>query len=93
MAMITLRELMDYAAENNFGMPAFNVNNMEQVRAIMRAAAECDSPVILQGSAGARKYAGEPMLRHLINGAVEMYPNIPIVMHQDHGADAGASKL
>lgn len=89
MAMITLRELMDYAAEHNFGMPAFNVNNMEQVRAIMRAAAACDSPVILQGSAGARKYAGEPMLRHMIAAAVEMFPNVPVVMHQDHGSDVG----
>ncbi|VAW45796.1 Fructose-bisphosphate aldolase class II [hydrothermal vent metagenome] len=89
MAMITLRELMDYAAENNFGMPAFNVNNMEQVRAIMRAANEVNSPVILQGSAGARKYAGEPMLRHMIVAAVEMYPHIPVVMHQDHGSDVG----
>lgn len=89
MAMITLRELMDYAAEKNFGMPAFNVNNMEQVRAIMRAADACDSPVILQGSAGARKYAGEPMLRHLVEAAVEMFPHIPVVMHQDHGSDVG----
>jgi fructose-bisphosphate aldolase class II len=89
MAMITLRELMDYAAEKSFGMPAFNVNNMEQVKAIMRAAKEVDSPVILQGSAGARKYAGEPMLRHLVMGAVEMFPEIPVVMHQDHGSDAG----
>jgi len=89
MAMITLRELMDYAAVHSFGMPAFNVNNMEQVRAIMRAADKCNSPVILQGSAGARKYAGEPMLRHLIQGAVEMYPHIPVVMHQDHGSDEG----
>lgn len=89
MPMITLRELMDYAAEQSFGMPAFNVNNMEQVRAIMRAADEVDSPVILQGSAGARKYAGEPLLRHLVQGAVEMYPHIPVVMHQDHGSDVG----
>ncbi len=89
MPMITLRELMDYAAEHDFGMPAFNVNNMEQVKAIMEAAKEVDSPVILQGSAGARKYAGEPFLRHLIEAAVEMYPDIPIVMHQDHGADPG----
>lgn len=89
MAMITLRELMDYAAEHNFGMPAFNVNNMEQVKAIMEAAKETNSPVILQGSAGARKYAGEPFLRHLVAAAVEMYPDIPIVMHQDHGSDPG----
>jgi fructose-bisphosphate aldolase class II len=89
MAMITLRELMDYAAEHGFGMPAFNVNNMEQVKAIMEAADQVNSPVILQGSAGARKYAGEPMLRHMIAAAVEMYPHIPIVMHQDHGSDLG----
>jgi len=87
--MITLRELMDYAAEHSFGMPAFNVNNMEQVKAIMEAAKETNSPVILRGSAGARKYAGEPFLRHLVQAAVEMYPDIPIVMHQDHGSDPG----
>jgi len=87
MALISLRQLLDYAAENDFGMPAFNVNNMEQVHAIMQAADEANSPVILQGSAGARAYAGEPFLRHLISAAVEMYPNIPIVMHQDHGSE------
>ena len=87
MALISLRQLLDYAAENNFGMPAFNVNNMEQVHAIMQAADESDSPVIMQGSAGARSYAGEPFLRHLISAAVEMYPHIPIVMHQDHGSE------
>jgi fructose-bisphosphate aldolase, class II len=87
MALISMRQLLDYAAENNFGMPAFNVNNMEQVHAIMQAAQECDSPVIMQGSAGARSYAGEPFLRHLIIAATEMYPNIPIVMHQDHGSE------
>ncbi|MGC9456599.1 MAG: class II fructose-bisphosphate aldolase [Halothiobacillaceae bacterium] len=89
MALVSLRQLMDYAAEHSFGMPAFNVNNMEQVHAIMQAADECDSPVILQGSAGARKYAGEPFLRHLISAANEAYPHIPVVMHQDHGADPG----
>ena len=87
MALISLRQLLDYAAENDFGMPAFNVNNMEQVHSIMQAADECDSPVIMQGSAGARSYAGEPFLRHLISAAVEMYPHIPIVMHQDHGSE------
>ncbi|HSJ47521.1 MAG TPA: class II fructose-bisphosphate aldolase [Gammaproteobacteria bacterium] len=87
MALISMRQLLDYAAEHNFGMPAFNVNNMEQVHAIMQAAQECDSPVIMQGSAGARSYAGEPFLRHLITAATEMYPNIPIVMHQDHGSE------
>ncbi|WP_456415703.1 class II fructose-bisphosphate aldolase [Thiolapillus sp.] len=87
MALISMRQLLDYAAENDFGMPAFNVNNMEQVHAIMQAADELDSPVIMQGSAGARSYAGEPFLRHLITAAIEMYPHIPIVMHQDHGSE------
>ena len=86
MALISLRQLLDHAAENGYGLPAFNVNNMEQVKAIMEAAAAVDAPVILQGSAGARSYAGEPFLRHLILAAVEMYPQIPICMHQDHGA-------
>ncbi len=86
MALISLRQLLDHAAENDYGMPAFNVNNMEQVHAIMEAATETDSPVIMQGSAGARKYAGEAFLRHLISAAVEQYPNIPVVMHQDHGS-------
>jgi fructose-bisphosphate aldolase, class II len=87
MALISLRQLLDYAAENDFGMPAFNVNNMEQVHAIMQAADETKSPVILQGSAGARSYAGEPFLRHLISAAIEMYPHIPVCMHQDHGSE------
>ncbi len=87
MALISMRQLLDYAAEHDFGMPAFNVNNMEQVHAIMQAADETDSPVIMQGSAGARSYAGEPFLRHLIAAAVEMYPHIPVVMHQDHGSE------
>jgi len=87
MALISMRQLLDHAAENDYGMPAFNVNNMEQVHAIMQAADETDSPVIMQGSAGARSYAGEPFLRHLISAAVEMYPHIPIVMHQDHGSE------
>jgi fructose-bisphosphate aldolase class II len=82
-----MRQLLDYAAEHDFGLPAFNVNNMEQVHAIMQAAAECDSPVIMQGSAGARSYAGEPFLRHLIIAAIEQYPDIPVVMHQDHGSE------
>ncbi len=89
MALISMRQLLDYAAENDFGMPAFNVNNMEQVHAIMQAADETDSPVIMQGSAGARSYAGEPFLRHLIIAAIEQYPHIPIVMHQDHGSEPG----
>jgi fructose-bisphosphate aldolase class II len=81
-----MRQLLDHAAENSYGLPAFNVNNLEQVKAIMEAADETNSPVIMQGSAGARKYAGEPFLRHLIQAAIEMYPHIPVVMHQDHGA-------
>ncbi len=87
MALISMRQLLDYAADHSFGLPAFNVNNMEQVHAIMQAADETDSPVIMQGSAGARSYAGEPFLRHLISAAVEMYPHIPVVMHQDHGSE------
>ena len=82
-----MRQLLDHAAENDYGMPAFNVNNMEQVHAIMQAADETNSPVIMQGSAGARSYAGEPFLRHLISAAIEMYPQIPVVMHQDHGSE------
>jgi len=87
MALISMRQLLDHAAENNYGMPAFNVNNMEQVHAIMEAADEVNSPVIMQGSAGARSYAGEPFLRHLIIAAIEEYPHIPVVMHQDHGSE------
>jgi fructose-bisphosphate aldolase class II len=87
MALISMRQLLDHAAENGYGMPAFNVNNMEQVHAIMQAADETNSPVIMQGSAGARSYAGEPFLRHLISAAIEMYPHIPVVMHQDHGSE------
>jgi fructose-bisphosphate aldolase class II len=86
MALVSMRQLLDHAAENSYGIPAFNVNNMEQIHGIMQAAADTNSPVILQGSAGARKYAGEPFLRHLIAAAVETWPDIPIVMHQDHGA-------
>ncbi|MEO7432201.1 MAG: class II fructose-bisphosphate aldolase, partial [Dokdonella sp.] len=86
MAFISLRQLLDHAAENGYGVPAFNVNNLEQIQAIMQAAQETDSPVILQASAGARKYAGEPYLRHLMLAAVESHPDIPLVLHQDHGA-------
>lgn len=86
MALVTLRQLLDHAAENSYGLPAFNVNNLEQMRAIMEAADEVNSPVIVQASAGARKYAGAPFLRHLILAAVEEFPHIPVVMHQDHGA-------
>lgn len=86
MALISLRQLLDHAAENSYGVPSFNVNNMEQMQAIMEAAKETDSPVLVQASAGARKYAGEPFLRHLMYAAMEMYPEIPICVHQDHGA-------
>ncbi len=86
MALATLRQVLDHAAEHGYGVPAFNVNNMEQMRAIMEAAAETDSPVIVQASAGARKYAGAPFLRHLILAAIEEWPHIPVVMHQDHGS-------
>jgi fructose-bisphosphate aldolase, class II len=89
MALISLRQLLDHAAEHGYGLPAFNVNNMEQVHAIMQAADAVSSPVILQGSAGARSYAGEPFLRHLIIAATEMYPHIPVCMHQDHGTSPG----
>ncbi len=84
MALIALRQLLDYAAEHSFAVPAFNVSNMEQVQAIMQAADACASPVIMQGSAGANTYAGEVFLRHLILAAVEQYPHIPLVMHRDH---------
>jgi fructose-bisphosphate aldolase class II len=86
MALITLRQLLDHAAEHDYGVPSFNVNNLEQVRAVMEAADETDSPAILQASAGARKYAGAAFLRHLIQAAVDEWPHIPVVMHQDHGA-------
>ncbi len=85
MALVSMRQLLDHAAENGYGLPAFNVNNLEQVQAIMAAADEVNAPVIMQASAGARKYAGEAFLRHLIDAAVEAYPHIPVVMHQDHG--------
>ena len=85
MALISLRQLLDHAGEHNYGVPAFNVNNLEQMRAIMLAADETNSPVIVQASAGARKYAGAPFLRHLILAAIEEWPHIPVVMHQDHG--------
>jgi fructose-bisphosphate aldolase, class II len=85
MPLVSMRQLLDHAAEHGYGLPAFNVNNLEQVRAIMEAADEVDAPVIMQGSAGARKYAGEAFLRHLIQAAIEAYPHVPVVMHQDHG--------
>ncbi len=86
MPLVSLRQLLDHAAEHGYGVPAFNVNNMEQVHAIMLAAQETDSPVILQSSAGARKYAGSSFIRHLICAAMEQWPDIPLCLHQDHGA-------
>ena len=86
MALVSMRQLLDHAAEHGYGLPAFNVNNLEQMRAIMEAADQVNAPVIVQASAGARKYAGAPFLRHLILAAVEEFPHIPVVMHQDHGA-------
>ena len=85
MALVSMRELLDHAAVNTYGIPAFNVNNLEQVQAVMQAADEVGAPVILQASAGARKYAGESFIKHLIAAAIEAYPHIPLVMHQDHG--------
>jgi len=85
MALVSMRELLDHAAANGYGIPAFNVNNLEQVQAVMEAAKEVGAPVILQASAGARKYAGEAFIKHLIQAAIEAYPQIPLVMHQDHG--------
>ena len=85
MPLVSMRQLLDHAAENGYGIPAFNVNNLEQVQAVMSAAQELGAPVILQASAGARKYAGEPFIKHLIAAALEAYPGVPLVMHQDHG--------
>ncbi|MDP3424130.1 MAG: class II fructose-bisphosphate aldolase [Burkholderiaceae bacterium] len=85
MALVSMRELLDHAAVNGYGIPAFNVNNLEQVQAVMAAADEVGAPVILQASAGARKYAGEHFIKYLIQAACEAYPHIPLVMHQDHG--------
>jgi fructose-bisphosphate aldolase, class II len=85
MSLVSMRQLLDHAAEHQYGIPAFNVNNLEQVQAVMEAANEIGAPVILQASAGARKYAGEAFIKHLIQAAVEQYPHIPLVMHQDHG--------
>ncbi len=85
MPLVSMRQLLDHAAQNGYGIPAFNVNNLEQVQAVMAAAEEVGAPVILQASAGARKYAGEAFIKHLIAAAIESYPKIPLVMHQDHG--------
>jgi fructose-bisphosphate aldolase class II len=92
MALVSMRQLLDHAAENGYGIPAFNVNNLEQVQAIMSAASELDAPVIMQASAGARKYAGEGFLKYLIQAAVETYPKVPVVMHQDHGQSPDVCK-
>ena len=92
MPLVSMRQLLDHAAENGYGLPAFNVNNLEQVQAVMEAAKETGAPVILQASAGARKYAGESFIKHLIQAAVEAYPQIPLVMHQDHGQSPDVCK-
>ena len=86
MALVSMRQLLDHAAEHGYGLPAFNVNNLEQVQAVMEAAEEVESAAILQISAGARKYAGEPFIRHLMLAALEMFPRVPLAIHQDHGA-------
>ena len=92
MPLVSMRQLLDHAAENRYGIPAFNVNNLEQVQAVMTAAAEVGAPVILQASAGARKYAGEAFIKYLIQAAVEAYPHVPLVMHQDHGQSPDVCK-
>jgi fructose-bisphosphate aldolase class II len=86
MPLVSLRQLLDHAAEHRYGIPAYNVNNLEQVKAVMAAAGETESPVILQASSGARKYAGEVYLRHLVLAAIEAHPRLPIAVHHDHGA-------
>ena len=93
MALVSMRQLLDHAAENGYGVPAFNVNNIEQVQAIMTAAAEVGAPVIMQASAGARKYAGEAFLRHIIEAAVETWPDVPVCMHQDHGQSPAVCQI
>jgi fructose-bisphosphate aldolase class II len=92
MPLVSMRELLDHAATHGYGIPAFNVNNLEQVQAVMEAAKETNAPVILQASAGARKYAGESFIKHLISAAIEAYPQIPLVMHQDHGQSPDVCK-
>ena len=87
MGLITLRQLLDDAAERGYGVPAFNINDMEQGLAILRAASAVDAPVILQASRGARTYAGDVMLRHMVQALAEMHPRVPICLHQDHGND------
>lgn len=92
MALVTLRQLLDHAAQKQYGIPAFNVNNLEQVQAIMTAADEVNAPVIMQASAGARDYAGATFLMHLMRAAIEEYPHIPVCVHQDHGASPAVCK-
>jgi fructose-bisphosphate aldolase, class II len=92
MPLVSMRQLLDHAAEQGYGIPAFNVNNLEQVQAVMAAAHEAGAPVILQASAGARKYAGEAFIKHLILAAIEQYPQVPLVMHQDHGQSPDVCK-
>src|SRR6188472_2782784 len=92
MPLVSMRQLLDHAAEQGYGIPAFNVNNLEQVQAVMTAAQEVGAPVILQASAGARKYAGENFIKHLIQAALETWPQIPLVMHQDHGQSPDVCK-
>ena len=92
MPLVSMRQLLDHAAEHGYGIPAFNVNNLEQVQAVMTAADEVGAPVILQASAGARKYAGEPFIKHLIEAALESWPKVPLVMHQDHGQSPAVCK-
>jgi fructose-bisphosphate aldolase class II len=89
MARITLRQLLDHAAENDYGVPAFNINNMEQALAIMTAADKADAPVILQASRGARSYANDIMLKHMMDAVTEIYPHIPVCVHLDHGNEPG----
>ncbi|MBR5025472.1 MAG: class II fructose-bisphosphate aldolase, partial [Victivallales bacterium] len=86
MSMISMRQLLDHAAEYGYGMPAFNINNMEQILAVMAAAKKTNSPVIVQTSTGARSYAGDLMIRNMVAAVAEMYPDIPVCLHQDHGS-------
>ena len=86
MPLVSMRQILDHAAENNYGVPAFNINNMEQILAVLQAAKKVNAPVIIQTSTGARKYAGDPMIRHMIAAGIEMFPELPICLHQDHGA-------
>ena len=90
MALITLRQLLDHAAERGYGVPAFNINNMEQALGVMEAARKTNAPVILQASRGARSYAGDFMLRKMVEALAEMYPEIPICLHQHHGNNEAA---